>query len=412
MPRSETPRLAILGAGPIGLEAALYAASLKLPFRVYERGQPGQHLRQWGHVRLFSPFRVNCTPLGIATLRAESASRKLPGDEDILTGKQHLEGYLAPLAESALLKDRIEKETTVVRIGRQGFFKHESPGDARRAQQPFRLLLRNAAGQERVEEADVVLDCTGTYGNPRHLGDGGIPAIGELAARGQIAWGLEDVLGVRKDHYADRTTLVIGAGHSAATTIVQLAALAQKHPSTWIIWLSRRPGSQPLRRIVNDWLRERDQLCARANMLATRGEGHVEFHPQSTVESIAHGKDGFAVTALVAGESRTWQVDRVIANVGGDPDHGLYRELQVAECCFSMTTTALSDALHKHPSTDQTIVHGPKLLKNPEPNFYILGVKSYGRNTTFLLRAGFEQVREAFALIMGKPDLDLYAKKR
>ena len=44
-------------------------------------------------------------------------------------------------------------------------------------------------------------------------------------------------------------------------------------------------------------------------------------------------------------------------------------------------------------------------------NFYILGAKSYGRNANFLLRNGFEQVREVFTLIMGKAELDLYKKR-
>jgi len=51
---------------------------------------------------------------------------------------------------------------------------------------------------------------------------------------------------------------------------------------------------------------------------------------------------------------------------------------------------------------------GPETLRNPEPNFYILGAKSYGRNSHFLLRAGFEQVREVFTLITGQAGLDLY----
>ncbi len=280
--------------------------------------------------------------------------------------------------------------------------------------QPFRLLVRNAAGQERVEEANVILDCTGTYGHPGHLGDGGIPAIGETAARAQIAFGLEDVLGSRKDHYADRTTLVIGAGHSAATTVCNLAALAQKHPSTWIVWLARRPGSQPLRRVLDDPLRERDHLCARANMLATRGEGHVEFHPQATIESITHGKDGFSVTALVTGESRTWQVDRVIANVGGEADNQLYRELQVQECPATFAQPDLAAAVARSSAGENSSLPNQwtSLLRQPEPNFFILGAKSYGRIPTFLLRAGFLQVRDVFALIAGKTDLDLYKKAR
>ena len=46
MSRSE-PRIAVLGAGPVGIEAALYAASLNLPVRVYERGSVGDHGPQW-----------------------------------------------------------------------------------------------------------------------------------------------------------------------------------------------------------------------------------------------------------------------------------------------------------------------------------------------------------------------------
>src|SRR5262249_6079802 len=158
----------------------------------------------------------------------------------------------------------------------KGYFKEEMPPHPGRAAHPFRLLLRGGDGKERVEEADVVLDCTGTYGNPRHLGDGGVPAVGELALRGHIAWGVEDVLGEKRDHYAGRTVLVVGAGHSAATTVCNLAALAEKHPETWTIWLARGAGSQPLRRQVNDPLPERDALCGRANRLATRGEGNIE----------------------------------------------------------------------------------------------------------------------------------------
>ena len=236
MSRHEPPRLAILGAGPIGLEAALQAATRKLPFTVYERGRIGEHLHRWGQVRLFSPFGMNSTPLGKARIRADLPKHELPGDSDILSGREHVAAYLEPLAQSPLLRDHIRKETTVSHIGRRGFLKEESPGDARRGQHPFLLLLR-AEKRELIEEADVVLDCTGTYGQPRFLGDGGIPAVGEAAAQPHIASGLEDVLGGQRGAYADKNVLVLGAGYSAATTVCNLATLAQKHPGTWVIWL-------------------------------------------------------------------------------------------------------------------------------------------------------------------------------
>ena len=101
MARSDTPRIAVLGAGPIGLEAALYARSLQLPVTVYERARVGEHLRRWGHVRLFSPFGMNVTPLGRAALLADNARRDFPADADCVTGREHVARYLEPLAQSA-----------------------------------------------------------------------------------------------------------------------------------------------------------------------------------------------------------------------------------------------------------------------------------------------------------------------
>jgi hypothetical protein len=56
---------------------------------------------------------------------------------------------------------------------------------------------------------------------------------------------------------------------------------------------------------------------------------------------------------------------------------------------------------------DQT-PHGPQSLLNPEPDFYILGAKSYGRNSSFLISIGLQQIRDLFTIIGDRADLDLY----
>lgn len=406
MPRLDTPRVAVLGAGPVGLEAALHARTLGLPVTLYERGRVGEHLRRWGHVRLFSPFGMNTTPAGRAAIEAETPGHPFPAEGDCITGREHLAAYLEPLAKTRPLRDCLRTETQVLAVGRRGLLKEDSPGDGRRGQQPFRLLLRDAKGKERIEEADVVLDCTGTYGQHRWLGDGGIPAPGELAAEPHIAYALEDVLGDRRTHYAGKSVVVVGGGYSAATTVCSLATLAESHPETWVIWLARTTGTQPIRRLANDPLRERDRLAARANTFATRTEGNVEFHNQTVVEAIeTAGPDkGFKITTRCAGKPRTWEVDRLVAHVGYTPDTALYRELQVHECYASLGPMAIAAALLKHASADclQIPAQGADTLRNPEPGFFILGSKSYGRNAQFLLRTGFEQVREVFRL-MGRP---------
>jgi hypothetical protein len=302
----------------------------------------------------------------------------------------------------------------VLHVARHGCLK-EDPGDARRARQPFRLVVRDGKNREHVEEADVVLDCTGTYGKHRWLGHGGIPALGETAAEAQIAYALEDVQGERRNHYAGKNVLVVGAGYTAATTVCSLAALGEQQLDTWVVWLARGPSTLPIKRIAGDPLRERDQLAMRANTLATRTDGNVQFFSQAVIESIeALGQDrGFKLAGRVAGKPKTWTAERVIANVGYTPDTNLYRELQVHECYASLGPMKLAAALAGQRGLDclKQTSQGPDTLRNPEPNFFILGAKSYGRNSQFLLRVGFEQVREVFTLITGKPNLDLYRKR-
>ena len=415
MAKTDGPRIAVLGAGPIGLEAALYAHSLKLPVTLYERARIGEYVTRWGHVRLFSPFSMNTTPLGRAAIKAEQPKHEFPADGDCITGREHIAAYLEPLAKTDAIKECLRHETRVLAVGRRGYLKQEAPGDPKRGQQPFRLLVRGNDNKERMEEADVVLDCTGTYGQHRWLGDGGMPAVNEAAIVKEISYVLEDILGGRKSFYAGKTVLVVGGGYSAATTVCSLAKLAEENAETWITWLTRGGSSQPIPRIAGDVLKERDRLAARANTLATRGECGVEFFPSTVSDEIEYGgpDKGFRIMTRSVGKPKTFTADRVIANVGYGPDNQLYRELQVHECYASHGPMSLAAALLKHGGGDCLAIPstGPATLKTTEPNFYLLGSKSYGRSSQFLLRNGFDQVRDVFTLILGKADVDLYRKR-
>lgn len=370
------PRIAVLGAGPVGLEAAAHAANLGHPVTVYDRGDVAEAVGQWGHVRMFTPFGMNCTQLGLDLIRKEHPQHELPGANDLLTGHEYRDGYLVPLALTSKLGDAVQTRTFVVTVGRAGVLKTEAADDPKRATAPFRLLLRDDKGAERFEEADVVLDCTGTYGRHAWLGDGGIPAAGELAAEKQVSYGVDDVLGRRKAQYAGKSVIVIGAGFSAATTVCTLAQLAEENAATWVIWLARGPRSTPLTRNPTDPLRERDRLAAKANNLATRGDGNVEYHAQVLIDEVTcHGPDkGFRVAGRCNGKPVVWEVDRVIGNVGYLADTNLTRELHVAE-----------------------FVGGA--VRRPEPGYFVLGMKSFGRDSDFLLKRGFEQVKEVMAAL-------------
>lgn len=95
------------------------------------------------------------------------------------------------------------------------------------------------------------------------------------------------------------------------------------------------------------------------------------------------------------------EIDLIISNTGAQPDRNLYANLNVHECYRSKGPMGLAVKLLSSSSTDclKQTSYGASSLKTTEKNFYILGNKSYGKQTNFLLRIGFEQVEEVFQLI-------------
>ncbi len=390
------PRIAILGAGPTGIEAALAAAESGFPFVVFEAA-PGAagHLRRWGHVRMFTPWDLSVSPR--ARRRLEEAGAAAPAGSECPTGHE-LAVVLGRVAALPDLAPHFQLGTRVLAIGREGLLKHEEIATPERGRHPFRLLVADASGRERIERADVVIDATGTYGNPNRLGDGGIPAAGESVFDGEIRRDIPDLSAEGAD-WAGRTILLAGAGHSAQTAVRDLAELARRHPDTRVIWALR--SAEP------DWgspdgdpLPERSRLNAAAAEIAGGASPAVEVR-RGVVEEITR-PNGRLRVVLRDGESQEEvEVDRILSLTGFVGDAGLYRQLQVHECYATCGPIKLSAALLGAAAgdcLDQTS-HGADTLMNPEPGFFILGIKSYGRNHTFLMRVGWDQVSEVFGTL-------------
>ncbi len=403
MTSDHDPSIAILGAGPIGLEAALAAAERGLPFTVYEAAaEPAGNVRAWGHVRLFSPWDLNVSPRMARFL--EAAGLEVPTGGDCPTGHELAARLLSPLAALPAVAPHLRLATRVTAVGRQGLLKHEEIGTPGRARRPFRLLLADRDGGERVATAGLVLDCTGNYGLANSLGDGGIPAPGEAALGEAIRRTIPD-LAREASHWAGKTILLAGAGHSAQTAVRDLAELARAHPGTRVIWALR--SADPAWGIIeNDPLPERERLAREARALAEGGAPALDVRRGVVVEEVA-GADGQVEVTLRDGRGGLAKVavERVLSLTGYVGDHRLYRQLQVHECYATSGPMKLAAALLGAGGGDclaQTS-HGPETLKNPEPGFFILGSKSYGRNSTFLMRVGWQQVDEVFGLLEETP---------
>lgn len=388
-------RIAILGAGPIGLEAALAAAQRGDDFVVYEAAATvGGHVRRWGHVRTFTPWDMNVSP------RMRAALADAPSGDALPSGAELADDLLEPVAGLPELHGRIHLGTRVLAIGREGLLKHEAIGDPRRVSRPFRLLVERPDGSEAIAHADVVIDATGTYGTPNRLGDGGIDAVNERAFEDRIQRFLP-ALSDEAPAWAGRTILLTGAGHCAQTAAGQLAEFARAAPGTRVVWAVRN-AHPDWSAVTDDPLPARASLNATAAQLAAGASGAVELRTGCVTEAL-NGRDGRIVVTLRNGQPEEVEVDRILACNGGAPDHALYRQLHVHECYATSGPMNLAAALLGQAGGDCLAVSssGPETLRNPEPGFFILGAKSYGRNSRFLLQIGWQQVDDVFTSLIG-----------
>jgi thioredoxin reductase len=363
---------------------------------VLEAGAEAAHaVRQWSHVRMFSPWEYNVDKAAERLLRQVGWNAPAPGQYP--TGGELVAQYLEPLATRTALKDRIKLNSRVVAVGRAGFDKMKSGG---RADAPFTIRYQNGKGPEQLQ-ADAVIDATGTWHSANPAGSGGLPAIGEEKHHAQIAYGMPDVLGNARRRYAGKKVAVLGAGHSAVGTLIDLTKLAQEERGTEVVWLLR--GTAPEKAFgggANDKLAARGALGAAFAALVASGKIRVETG--FTVGHVA-GEDGRLRVATGASSCcRAITVDELVVATGFRPDFGFLREVRLALDPAVESPPALAPLIDPNIHSCGTVrPHGARELAQPDPGFYFAGMKSYGRAPTFLMMTGYEQVRSIAADIAG-----------
>lgn len=393
--------LIIVGAGPLGLETALRATQSGFDVTVLDRGEVGAAVRRWGHVKLFTPFSMNSSDTGRKTVGST-----IPADR-LLTGAEFAKHYLERLAECEQLRGSVLSNHEVVAVSRATYGKSDRIGSPRRNEAPFRILVNTPAGQQ-VFESELLIDCTGFFSRHRHIGAGGIPCPGESLLPDHC-YQIPNIA-TDGDRFANRHTLVIGSGYSAATSICLLAELAARAPETRVTWVTRSARNTPLVAVPDDPLPERVRLTDSANQLAANSTSCVEWIAGPQVQNISQSDDRYAIEMQfpvddqsASNKGRVLQIsaDEVIANVGYRADTEPFEELQIHRCYATDGPIKLAAHLLGETSGDclQQSAGGAALLKNPEPNFYILGAASYGRDNRFLIQTGLQQIEELFGLL-------------
>lgn len=384
---SELP-VAVIGAGPQGLAAAAHLVERGENVVVVERGHgPASAVSEWGHVRLFSAWPELTDAAARRLLEPTGWSAPTSGYP---TGAEWVSDYLAPLADT--LGERIRYAMTVTGVARQG---RDKVVDAGRKSQPFVVHTVDADGNESRLLARAVIDASGTWGLPNPAGADGFLAGGERAASDLISYRIPaDVSDLAGSH-----VVVVGAGHSATHAVLRLSELARRSPGTRITWLLRRgSAANVFGGGSGDELPERAALGARARKVID--DGVVDLVTGFRVAEFRRTDEG---ATIVAEDGRAvTDVGRVVALTGFRPDTGILRELRIdldpALEAVAGIAGEIDPNIHSCGSVAAT---GARQLAQPEPGFFIVGAKSYGRAPTFLALTGYEQVRSVAAHLAG-----------
>ena len=405
----ELPKIAIIGAGPMGIETALYARFLGYPVVLFEKGEIAAHVQAWGHVQLFTPFGMNSSSLGISALQAQDPNHALPDPNAQHSGRDWVTKYLEPLASSDLIRGCLRTHVQVQAIGKDRF---ASPTSMDASMPPFRLLTINAQGEQAIETADIVIDTSGTWSHPNPCGKAGIPAMGELETREKelpettmFDHGIPDLSQLEFDSNA--TFAVLGSGYSSATNVMQLQGLVAQHPAINAYWLTRgdRSNLGPISVVDQDPLPYRDELARTANSLAVNADW-LQWISGVELESIQFDSGEFQ---LLLSNGHTLSVNHLLANTGFEGDYQMLRGLHVNRCYISGGPMAWAASVNQTEGDClQQTSAGPEALKTTEPGFFIVGSKSYGKDPRFLYATGLQQIRDVFKIIAERDNLDLY----
>jgi len=389
--------VAVIGAGPVGLAAAAHLLAQGEDPVIFEAGPvAGSNVLAWGHVRLFSPWRYMVDAAARELLTAGGEWREPHGDA-YPTGRELVEGYLAPLAALPAIRSRLRLESRVTQVTRDGVDKIKNEG---RDDAPFVLTVQRPDGSEEPFLARAVIDASGTTTTPNPLGASGVPAIGERQLADHIFYGIPDVLGVHRDRYAGQRVLVVGSGHSAFNALLDLVDLAAEAPDTCITWAIRRRGDRLSTLFgggTNDALPARGELGERVQRLVA--DKRLRLVSGFRVARLTETDEGI----LVAGDDEViGPVDAIIATTGFRPDLSLLSELRLDLDPAVESPTALAPLIDPNVHSCGSVPpHGEAELRHPESGAYIVGMKSYGRAPTFLMLTGYEQVRSIAAAIAG-----------
>lgn len=388
----DTPAtIAVIGGGPCGVEAALYARFLGYSVELYDQHKVGDSILKWGDRPMPAAWRELTSPLGLAAIEAHE--HPMPELDRTPTCREYVQQYLLPLARCDLLLTSCNIRSKVLFVSRLGCDARDQVTLEQRANQEFRLLIASSQRGEYSQIVDLVFDCTGGQSVRKGLASGGGQPIGWHHDSSQVLYGKRDILGKDRSRFTGKRVLLFGNDQAAAANAVELFEL--RNAGTELFWII------PKRIVSTDSL-----LDFSDNFNFVRPE------EAETAERIYREADSQSVVGLAA-----WGIEAV--EVQGER---LLVKLQTTE--DETVDLSVDYLIHCGPcQTGLSYQHSLQLTPQPtsiyapdEPHYYFLGDRITGTAGTetgdsYAARAFPEfrnQIRQVFAMVGGRAELNLY----
>ncbi len=404
-PEIDTPAtVAVIGGGPVGIEAALYARFLGYFVVLFDARRVGSRLRRWNDLPMRGSFGEWTSSLGLAALEAQGAIEHLPDADQTVSYRAFVEDYLTHVAKSDLLDECIHINSPVISISRAHYRKHEPESIEDRAEDAFRLLLDGKLRGEYTQLADIVLDCSGDGRLPAGIGPGGGMAVGQQALQQHFEIGPRDLLGKDRDRFVGKHTVMFGANGIASHNAVQFIQLAMENPGTRVTWVVPK-GTEH-----HDWLKQaaaiHPDLAIEINRILggdSNGAVHIDAWG---AESISRNEKGTWQVKLLVGDEDTVDMNADVVLVSEFQDAWRFTDGLAIDLSPDrrMTTQAHQWLAVQGNSLEIT----PDSFVTSEPHYYVLGRKSVAGDSRFTLANARQQIRQVFAMIGGREDLDVY----
>lgn len=391
MTNLSTYPVVIIGAGPIGLAAAAQLAVEEQPFLLFEKGASiAHHVKEWEHVRMFSTWQYNINDAARQLL--EMTDWIAPADDDTPTGLALIEQYLAPLSTLPEIAPSLHFHHEIISVSRAGLDKMTN---ASRETTPFELVIETPNGRKYIL-ARAVIDASGVLGRPN-------PAVSS-GHRVEIEQTLPirySIVNAKRDSavFAEQSVAVIGSGHSALNSLLELVSLKAQYPKTTIHWILRK--SNPVQAYGGedkDTLEGRGALGSRIRQLVEREQ--INVHTGFKTQSIESEGSSFKI---ISQDGRSlFSIDQLIVNAGSRPDFSFLEEVRLDIDPVTESNRTLAPLIDPNLHSCGTVrPHGEEELRHPDHGIYLVGAKSYGRAPTFLLATGYEQIRSIVAYLVG-----------